>query len=235
MPGAGAAVASFVAYNESRRISKHPELFGKGSLEGVAAPETANNAVVAGDIAPMLALGVPGSMPAAVMMSALLVSGVWPGPMLFERQPEVVYGLFLALLVSNVFMVVLGMLVQPLALRAVNIPTPYLLAGIIMIALTGSYAYDGSLLSVYVALLFGLIGYGMRKFDFSPASAVLGLVLGSIVEISLRRGMALYDGNFLTFLTRPGSLVLIAIAVVTFVWPLFRKNSSGKPRTAGDD
>lgn len=235
MPGAGAAVASFVAYNEARRISKHPEQFGKGSLEGVAAPETANNAVVAGDIAPMLALGVPGSMPAAVMMSALLVSGVWPGPMLFERQPEVVYGLFLALLVSNVLMVVLGMLFQPLALRAVNVPTPYLLAGIVAIALTGSYAYDGSLLSVCLALLFGLIGYAMRKFGFSPASAMLGLVLGPIVEISLRRGLALYDGSFVVFLTRPGSMALIAIAVVTFVVPLLRGNPSGKPRAAGDD
>jgi putative tricarboxylic transport membrane protein len=155
--------------------------------------------------------------------------------MLFEKQPEVVYGLFLALLVSNVLMVVLGMLFQPLALRAVNVKQPYLLVGIVVIALTGAYTYDENLLSVYVALIFGLIGYAMRKFDFSPASAMLGLVLGSIVEISLRRGLALYDGNFLTFLTRPGSLMLIIIAVVTFVWPLLRKKPSNAPRAAGGD
>jgi len=220
-----------VAYNEARRISKHPEEFGKGSLEGVAAPETANNAVVAGDLAPMLALGVPGSLPAAVMMSALLVSGVWPGPMLFERSPEIVYGLFLALLVSNVLMVGLGLLVQPLALRMVNVRTPFLLAGIVAIVLTGAYTYDASILSVYVALVFGLIGYAMRKLDFSPAAAMLGLVLGPIVEVSLRRGLALYDGDFIVFLTRPGSLVFILIAVVTFVAPLLRRNPRAQPAT----
>ncbi len=222
MPGAGSSVASFVAYNEARRISKNPELFGKGSLEGVAAPETANNAVVAGDLAPMLALAIPGSLPCTVMMSALLVNGVWPGPMLFSRSPEIVYGLFLALILANFAMVGLGFLIQPIAIRMVNVRQPYLLAGIVTIVVTGAYTYDNSLVDVFVALIFGVIGYGMRKTGFSLAAAMLALVLGSIVEVSLRRGLALYDGDFTVFLTRPISLTLIVLALVTFVVPLMQ-------------
>jgi Uncharacterized protein conserved in bacteria len=222
MPGAGGSVASFVAYSEGRRIAHEPENFGKGSLEGVAAAETANNAVVAGDLAPTLALGVPGSVPAAIMMSALLVDGIWPGPMLFSRNPEVVYGLFVALALANVFMVVWGLCVQPLALKMASIRAPILLPSIVAIVLAGAFASTGSMFGVYVAAAFGVVGYLMRKFDFSCGAAVLGLVLGPIFETSLRRALGLSHGDPAIFVTQPISLLLILVSLVLFSMPFVR-------------
>ena len=230
MPGAGGSVASFVAYSESRRIAREPENFGQGSLEGVAAAETANNAVVAGDLAPTLALGVPGSVPAAIMMSALLVQGIWPGPMLFEQSPETVYGLFIALAVANILMVVCGIIVQPLALKMASIRASVLLPAIVAIVLTGAFASTDSEFGVYVALVFGVIGYAMRKLDFSCGAAVLGMVLGPILETSLRRALGLSHGDLSIFLTRPISLVLILISLLLFSMPLLRKLSEWRKK-----
>jgi putative tricarboxylic transport membrane protein len=223
MPGAGGSVASFVSYSEGRKVARDPETYGKGSLEGVAAAETSNNAVVAGDLAPTLALGVPGSVPAAIMMSALLVEGIWPGPMLFSQSPDVVYGLFIALAVANVFMVICGILVQPLALQAAGIPAPLLLPGIVAIVLTGAFASTDSLFGVHIALVFGGLGYVMRKLDFSCGAAVLGLVLGPIFETSLRRALGLSHGDPSIFFTQPISLTLILIALLLFFMPLLRR------------
>jgi putative tricarboxylic transport membrane protein len=230
MPGAGGSVASFVSYSEGRKVAHEPENFGKGSLEGVAAAETSNNAVVAGDLAPTLALGVPGSVPAAIMMSALLVEGIWPGPMLFSQNPDVVYGLFIALAVANVFMVICGIAVQPLALRAASIRAQVLLPAIVAIVLTGAFASTDSLFGVYVALAFGVLGYVMRKLDFSCGAAVLGLVLGPIFETSLRRSLGLSHGDPSIFFTQPISLTLILISLLLFSMPMIRRIAAWRRR-----
>lgn len=220
MPGAGATVSSFVAYNEAKRFSKHPELFGKGSLEGVAAPETANNAVQGGDLVPALALGIPGSNSAAIMMAALILHGITPGPLLLSNNPDVVYGLFASLIVVNILMLVIGFVILRLSMEIVNVRTPYLVMGVLLLVSIGGYAINNSVFDVGTALAFGVLGFFMNKYGFSPPSMVLGAILGFLMETSFRRGLILSSGDWGTFLERPISLVFLVLALLTLIYPV---------------
>ncbi len=220
MPGAGMTVASFVAYNEARRFSAHPDLFGKGSLEGVAAPETANNAVQGGDLVPALALGIPGSNSAAIMLAALILHGITPGPLLLSKHPDIVYGLFAALLIVNVFMLVIGFVILRVAMQIVNVRPPYLVMGVMLLVFIGTYSINNNVFDVWTALAFGVLGYFMNRFGFSPASMVLGMILGFLLETSLRRALIVSDGSWATFLERPISLLFLVLAIITLVYPL---------------
>jgi len=222
MPGAGATIASFVAYNEAKRWSKHPEEFGHGSAEGIAAPETANNAVTASAFAPLLALGIPGSGGAAIMLGALMLHGLQPGPMLFVRNPDVVYGLFVGMVIANIAMLILGMVTLQACVRIVNLPQSYLLSGIMAFVIIGAYSVENSLWNVWVALIFGLIGYFMTKYNFSPPATVLGLVLGFIVETNFRRSLMISDVGWAVFFTRPIALIMLILAFASFIFPFYR-------------
>jgi putative tricarboxylic transport membrane protein len=221
MPGAGQTVSSFVAYNEAKRWSKHPEKFGKGSLEGVAAPETANNTVQGGDLVPALALGIPGSNSAAIMLAALILHGVRPGPMLFERNPEIVYSLFSGLVIVNFLMLIVGLLILRLCMTVVNVRVPYLIMGVLTLVAVGSYAINNSVFDPLVALVFGAVGFVMKKYGFPPAATVLGLLLGYLVEIAMRRSLILSDGNWSIFFQRPIALVFVVLSVLTLFYPIF--------------
>ncbi len=221
MPGAGSTVSSFVAYNEAKRWSKHPEEFGKGSLEGVAAPETANNTVQGGDLVPALALGIPGSNSAAIMMAALIMHGLRPGPALFERNPEVVYSLFAGLIIVNFLMLIVGILILRLCMTVVNVRLPYLITGVMSLVVVGSYATNNSTFDPLVAVVFGAIGYLMRKYEFSAASTVLGLLLGYLVEVAMRRSLILSSGSWAIFGQRPIALAFIILSVLTLCYPIF--------------
>lgn len=231
MPGAGQTVASFVAYNEAKRWSKHPEQFGKGSLEGVAAPETANNAVQGGDLVPAVALGIPGSNSSAIMMAALVLHGLRPGPMLFSTNPEVVYSLFAGLIIVNFLMLAIGFLILRLCMLVVNVPVPYLVTGVLTLVVVGSYSINNNVFDPLVALAFGAIGYLMNRYGFSPAAAVLGLLLGYLVEISMRRSLIISNVGWAIFVERPIALAFIILSVLTLLYPVFlRWRASRRPR-----
>lgn len=223
LPGGGGAIAAFISYNEARRWSKTPEEFGHGSLEGIAAPETANNVVTGTAMIPLLTFGIPGSNSAAIMLAAMMLHGIQPGPALFERTPQIVYGLFVGLLIANVMMLVLGYLALRPSIALVNVRPPLLYAGILGLVLVGAYSISNSMFEVWVVLVTGLVGFGMRRFGFNILAMVLGLVLGFMVEVNLRRSLLIALGNPWVFFTRPISATLIALAVLTLLWPIIRQ------------
>ena len=214
VPGAGGTVASFISYNEARRWSRHKEEFGKGSPEGVAAPECANNVVTATTLIPVLAFGIPGSNSAAILLGGLLLHGLTPGPQLFQRNPEVVYGLFGGLVMANMFMLVIGYFTIRQCVWLVNRPKPYVLAVIYALILSGSYTLNHCLFDPMLLLIFGVIGYYMRYLGFSMLAMVLGVVLGFMVETSFRRALVMSGGDYSTFWTDPIGAVLIGFSAL---------------------
>ncbi|HXF82570.1 MAG TPA: tripartite tricarboxylate transporter permease [bacterium] len=223
LPGGGGAIAAFISYNEARRWSKTPEEFGHGALEGVAAPETANNVVTGTAMIPLLTFGIPGSNSAAIMLAAMMLHGIQPGPALFERTPQIVYGLFVGMLVANVMMLVLGYLALRPSIALVNVRPPLLYAGILGLVLVGAYSINNSMFEVWVVLATGLVGFVMRRYGFNILAMVLGLVLGFMVEVNLRRSLLIALGNPWVFFTRPISAALLALAILTLLWPIVRQ------------
>lgn len=220
VPGAGATIASFVSYAEARRFSKTPELFGKGSLEGVAAAESANNSCVGGALVPMLTLGIPGSGTTAVMMGALIMHGLQPGPELFANRPDLVYGLFAALLAANVVMLGIGLAGVNFWLFSMRMPKPYLMALIIVLCFIGAYGDSNSLWSVGQMLIFGVIGYFLKRHKFPVATVVLGLVLGPIIESNLRRAVLMQGWG--SFVHSPLALMMLIVAAATVAVSVYR-------------
>lgn len=222
-PGAGGSIAAFIAYNEAKRFSKHPEDFGHGSQEGVAAPEAANNATEGGAMVPLLALGVPGSGAAAVILASMILYGLRPGPQIFTEQPVLVYSLFFGLAIGAVVLLVLGLLLTPYLALVMRIPKPYLITGVTGIAFMAAMAITGLLFDVRLVLFFGVLGYVMRKLDFPPAPMILALVLGFMIETSLRRALIMSDGDWTVFFTRPISAVILCVALLSFFYPIIRE------------
>lgn len=217
MPGAGGSIAAFMSYNEAKRWSSEPEKFGKGSEEGIAAPEAANNAVACTALVPVLSFGIPGSNSAAILMGGMLIHGLTPGPMLFQKEPEFVYGLFGGLAVANISQLFLGILMMTPALWLVNRPKPYLMAAIFALVFSGIYSIHNSTYDLYLVLLFGVVGYLLRVFGFPFLPLVLGLVLGYLVEANYRRSLELTAGDHRIFWETPISLGLLSVAVLFLI------------------
>lgn len=217
IPGAGGSVAAFMAYGEARRWSKAPHEFGHGSPEGVAAPESANNAVAGAALVPMLSMGIPGSNSSAILLGGLLMHGLQPGPLLMERHPEFVSGLFAGLLIANLSLFLVGILVLAPAIWLVNRPRPYLTAAIFALVLSGVYAIDNTLFDLYLLLAAGVVGYALRLLGFPMLPLVLGLVLGYLIESNYRRSLLLTGGNHRVFLEDPIALGLLLTALVFVV------------------
>ncbi|MGV6872227.1 tripartite tricarboxylate transporter permease [Pseudochelatococcus sp. B33] len=220
IPGAGGTVAAFLSYNEARRWSKTPELFGKGSEEGVVAPEAANNAVTSSALVPTLTFGIPGSNSMAILLGGLLIHGIQPGPMLLANRPDLVYGLFGGLFVSNLFMLLFGILILTPCIWLVNQPKPYLTAGILMIVLSGIYSINHSLFDFWIVLGAGVMGYVMRLLKFPALPLILGIVLGYMVESNYRRSLLLTNGDHSVFIQNPLSLGLLICAGLVIVLAL---------------
>ncbi len=195
LPGAGATMSSFISYNEARRWSKTPEKFGTGCLEGIAAPEAANNAATGGAMVPLLSLGIPGSETTAVLVGAFMIQGLRPGPLLFRENPDLVYGLFAGMVLANIAFFVLGMLGARLFSQVTKIPNRVLVPMILILATIGSFAENNSLSDVFLMFSFGVVGYFMRKFEFPIAPLVLALVLGPMAESNFRRGSSSPPAN----------------------------------------
>jgi putative tricarboxylic transport membrane protein len=217
MPGAGATVAAFMSYNEAKRWSKHPEEFGKGSPEGVAAPEAANNAVTATALVPTLTFGIPGSGSMAVLLGALILHGLTPGPLLLANNPDLVYGLYGGLFAANISMFFLGFLMMGPCIWLVNRPKPYLMAAILAMILSGAYCVNYSLFDLYIVIAAGVLGYVLRICDFPMLPLVLGLVLGSMIERNYRRSVELSYGTHDIFFENPVSAVLLAITALLVI------------------
>lgn len=222
MPGAGGSVAAFMSYNEARRWSKHPEEFGKGSPEAIAAPEAANNTVAGTALVPMLSFGIPGSNSTAILLGGLLIHGLRPGPMLFEQSPEFIYGLFGGLLVANLSLFLIGIIVLTPAIWLVNRPKPYLMAGIYALIFSGIYSIHHSIFDLYVVMAAGAAGYVLRLLGFPFLPLVLGLVLGYLIESNYRRSLLLTGGDHSVFINDPVSLGLLITALLFIVGSLAR-------------
>jgi putative tricarboxylic transport membrane protein len=214
MPGAGATVASFMAYNEAKRWSRHPEEFGKGSPEGVAAPEAANNAVTATALVPTLTFGIPGSGSMAVLLGGLILHGIQPGPLLLETDPDLVYGLFGGLFVANLSQLVLGFIMLTPCIWLVNQPKPFLMAGILALIVSGVYSVDHTAFDIGIMIAAGALGYFLRICGFPALPLVLGLVLGGMIERNYRRAVELSYGDHWIFVQDPIAATLLGIAVL---------------------
>jgi putative tricarboxylic transport membrane protein len=232
MPGGGGTISAFLAYNEARRWSSHKEEFGRGSPEGVAAPEAANNTVACTALIPMLSLGIPSSNSSAVLLGGFLIHGLIPGPMLFVKNPDVVSGLFVGLFIANVAMLILGYLIMMPCLWLVNRPKPYLMGFIYAFVVSGVYSIEGSLFHVGIAILFGVVGYAMRYFKVPFLPMVLGMVLGFMVESNYRRALVLSGGDHMTFLHDPISVVLLGLAGAVMVGSLIGHARAHKEKPA---
>jgi len=227
LPALGATAAALITYGETKRWSKYPEEFGKGSIEGVAGPEAANNAAVGGAMVPTLALGIPGSTTAAIILAGLLVHGIRPGPHLFNEQPTLLYAVFASMLAANLIYLVLGLYAAKVFARISLIPPSFLWPSVFALCVLGAYAPGQSVIDVWVMLGFGALGFAMRRYGFSPAPLVMGLVLGQLVEENLKQSLILFDGSWLGFFGRPITLGLFGLIVVSFLVPAMMR---GKPR-----
>ena len=220
LPGAGATISSFLAYATEKRVSKHPELFGTGVIEGVAAPESANNAASTGALVPLMALGIPGSGTTAVMLGALTLYGMQPGPLLLSTHPEVFWGLVASMYVGNVMLLILNLPLAPVFASILRIPYSILIPIITGIALFGVYSVENSLFNVGVTVVFGGIGFAMRIYGYPPAPLVLALVLGPMLEKALRQSLQMSLGSPEIFVTRPMSSVILGLALLALLFPL---------------
>jgi putative tricarboxylic transport membrane protein len=233
VPGGGGTVSSFLAYNEARRWSRHPEEFGHGSPEGIAAPEAANNTVACTALIPMLSLGIPSSNSAAVLLGGFLMHGLIPGPMLFVQHAEVVEGLYVGLFTANIAMVIVGYLIMSPCIWLVSRPKPYLMAFIYALVVSGVYAIETSLFQVGVALAFGVVGYGLKYFNVPVLPMVLGVVLGFLVESNYRRALVLSDGDHMTFLQDRIAAGLLVVSAIFVVGSLVRHVKDRRAATRG--
>ncbi|MBI2204887.1 MAG: tripartite tricarboxylate transporter permease [Candidatus Rokubacteria bacterium] len=220
LPGAGSTLASMLAYLAEKRASRYPERFGTGVIEGVAAPEAANNAASAGAMVPLLTLGVPGSGTTAVMLGALMLWGLRPGPLLFEKNADLVWGLIASMYVGNVMLLILNLPLIGLWVRLLRVPTRVLLPLILVFSFTGTYAVSNNVFDLYVMVTFGIIGFVLQRYEFPVAPIVLGLILGPMLETHLRRALILSRGDWSTFVERPISAFLLAAVVVYLALPL---------------
>ncbi len=220
LPAEGGTVAAMIGYNEAKRWARDKSLFGKGDIRGIAGPETANNAATGAAMVPTLALGIPGSATTAIILGALLVHGLRPGPHLFTETPLLLYAIFTAMLLANLIFLVCGLLGAKLFARITLIPTPILWPAVFVLACIGSYALEQSMLDVWVMIAAALLGSVLKRCGFSAAPIIMGLVLGAMVENTLKQSLIIFDHNWLRFLGRPIVLVFLALTAISVVMPV---------------
>lgn len=221
LPGVGPTVAAFMAYALEKRTSKTPERFGNGAIEGIMAPESANNASDQASFIPTLTLGIPGSVTMALIMGALMIHGIQPGPSMLTEQPDMFWGLIMSFWIGNIILVLLNVPMIGLWVRVLTIPYHVLYPAIVMFICIGTYAVNNNVFDVYAVLAFGIAGYILRVLDFQPAPLLLGYVLGPMLEENFRRAMLLSRGSMQTFFDRPISMGLLILTVVLLVWGLW--------------
>ncbi|MBC7006266.1 tripartite tricarboxylate transporter permease, partial [Photobacterium sp. BZF1] len=228
IPGVGADIASFISYGQAKSISKHPEKFGTGVPEAISAPEAANNGVTGGALIPMLTLGVPGDAVAAIMIGALTVQGLQPGPLLFANDAPTVYAIFIGLLIANVCMLVLGLNSVRIFTKVLSVPKAALVPIIFLLCFVGSYALANNMFDVVVMLFFGFLGYFFQKLEISSSPVILGLILGPMAESNFRRALLMSRGDASTFLSTGICWVFFILILVSLFSPLIKKKFASK-------
>ena len=219
LPAGGAEIPTFLSYATEKRLTKHPQDFGRGAIEGVAGPEAANNAAAAGVLVPLLTLGLPTSATAAILLAAFQTYGIQPGPTLLTTESTLVWALIASLFIGNVMLLVLNLPLVRIWVKLLQIPRPYLYAGILLFASLGSYAVNADPLDLVILLVLGLLGFAMRRFGWPVAPAVIGLILGPVAETNLRRAIAIGEGNPLALVSSPFAVVLYVVALLVVVLP----------------
>ncbi len=220
LPGGGAVLASFVAYAVEKRVSKYPEKFGTGIIEGVASPEAANNSAAQAAFIPLLTLGLPANVVMALLLGALILHGVTPGPLLMTQHPDIFWGVIASMYLGNIMLLVLNLPLIGLWVQLLRIPYPYMMPLIIIFCILGSYSVANSMADVFFMLLFGVVGYIMKKLKFDSPPLVLAFVLGPLVEYYFKSSLMFSRGSFTVFFTRPISLVCLSITAAIFAWSI---------------
>ncbi len=234
IPGVGAIIPTFMAYIVEKKMSKNPEQFGQGAIQGVAGPETANNAYANASMVPLLTLGIPSTPTIAVLMGAFIINGLTPGPFLFKDNPQLVWTIIASFFVGNVILLILNLPLVGLWAKILEVPYQYICVGTLLFCILGAYSINQSVFDVAVMIIFGVIGYTLRKLDFPLAPAVLGIILGPQLEKSLRTSLEMSAGDYTIFLTRPITLVLLLISATILAVSAF--NLAPKEiRTTSDD
>ena len=222
LPGAGSTIASFMSYGVEKAVSKHPEEFGKGAIEGVAAPEGANNAETGGALVPLLTLGIPSSSTTAILLAALVLWGFKPGPLFIQDQPQLFWGLVASMYIGNVLLLILNLPMVAVFAQLLKLPSYAMFPLILGVSIVGVYSNSSSQFELVLLAVFGLVGYIMRKLAFPTAPLVLGLVLGDQMEKALRQSLMMSQGH-LSILLRPIPSVLLVLAAVLLMVPLFKR------------
>ena len=226
LPGGGAVISSFVSYGIEKKLSKEPERFGQGAIEGVAGPEAANNSAASGSFVPLFTLGIPANIGMAVLFGALMIHGLQPGPFFIKEHPDVFWGVVSSMYIGNAMLLILNLPLVPMWVQVLKVPYRILFPLIVLFCLIGSYSLNNSVFDVLIMLGFGFLGYLFRKFRYESAPLILAFVLGPILELSLRQSLLLSKGEFLIFLRRPisaAALLIAALIVATTLVPHFRK------------
>jgi putative tricarboxylic transport membrane protein len=229
LPGGGAVISSFVSYAVEKKVSKHPEKFGTGMIEGVAGPESANNAATSGAFIPLLSLGIPANAVMALLLAALIIHGIQPGPLLFQEHPDIFWGTVISMYAGNAMLLCLNLPLIGLWVKILKVPYPLLFPLILLFCLIGIYSLNNSIIEIIIMVVFGLIGYLFKKLQYDSAPLILALVLGPIMENSLRLSLRISGGSFFIFLQRPISCILMVSALFLLILPLipwFKKPAS---------
>ncbi len=215
LPAEGSTMAAMIGYNEAKRWSAEPEKFGTGEIEGIAGPEAANNAATGGAMVPTLALGIPGSATAAIILGGLQVQGLRPGPYLFEQQPDLLYGIFASMLIANILFIGIGLYGAKYLSRVSLIPIKILWPIVLCLCIVGAYGLEQSMIDVWIMLIAGIVGYLLKHLGITPAPIIMGLVLGTLIETSLAQSLILFEGSWLGFFSRPIALLFISLSLVS--------------------
>ncbi|GAK56606.1 hypothetical protein U27_03568 [Candidatus Vecturithrix granuli] len=232
LPGAGGTMAALMSYTNEKQFSKHPEEFGKGAIEGLAAPESANNAASVGAMIPMLTLGIPGSGTTAVMMGALLMLGLQPGPLLFQQQSKIVWGLIMSMFIGNIILAIINIPLAGLLVRVLAVPPKILYPIIMGLAFVGVYAISYSVMDFYILIAFGVIGYFLSKAEVPMTPFILAVIVGNSMEQSFRRALKLSDGSAGIFFRSPLAIILVLLIILSIFYPMFRDYYVKKKKAA---
>jgi putative tricarboxylic transport membrane protein len=217
LPGGGSIISSFASYTVEKKLSKHPEQFGHGAIEGVAGPETANNAATSGAFVPLLAFGIPPNVVMALLLGALLMHGVTPGPLFYTQHPDIFWGILASMYLGNVMLLVLNLPLIPMWVRLLKVPYEILFPLIILFCLIGVYTIQNSVFDVIVMMVFAVFGYVIKKYEFEEAPLILAFILGPTMEASFRQALIISDGNLMVFFMRPIAAVTVIAAISLFL------------------
>jgi putative tricarboxylic transport membrane protein len=233
LPGGGAVISSFISYAIEKRVSKHPEKFGKGAIEGVAGPESANNAATGGAFIPLLTLGIPPNVVMAMLLGAFMIHGVQPGPLMMKQNPGIFWGVIASMYIGNIMLLVLNLPLIGMWVQVLKVPYKILFPLILLFCLIGVYSVSNAVFDIYIMILFGIVGYLMKKFDYEGAPLVLAFVLGPLMENNLRKSLIMSQGDFSIFFTRPlaaASLIIALFLLVSPLIPYLRKKREEIPK-----